>query len=319
MYKGKLDIKINKHIFIIGVINALFVLLMFMFDGLRAQMLDILNYKEGAKKIAGTRSFDLSMGGSALASIVFSIIFIQGVLLKRHINKTLINIGLIIIFIATLLTGRTGLVIIIISLIICIIDAAFKINLSRFYRKNIKSMVVTSLTIVVLVMSFSYFMPENAKVRMQETILPWAFEFYYSYLENGDLDTHSTDVIFNKMYFLPNNSKDIIFGTSNMGRSDNLNYIPSDVGYIRIIFAVGIIGLALIFTPYIYLLYYGFKNRKGYLSSKMLVIASIVMFIANFKELVVLPRGGASILFIFFVSTMFNTYYNGNNKIDISK
>ncbi|MCT1578435.1 hypothetical protein, partial [Oceanobacillus kimchii] len=304
IYKGNSDVNLNYHIFIIGVINAGFSILVFLSDGFREQMLQILNYTNEDRRIVGDRSFDMSMGGNAIGSIVFSIIFIQGLYLKKKKDSIIINVGLMLIFIATLFTARTGLMIIILSIIIYWVS--FILSGKKLFSINVKKFIITILTLIIVVIFIFLFnsqASESTSQQLEQELIPWAFELYYSYMENGELNTNSTDIIFNRMYFLPETTKDLIFGTSNMGRSTNLSYIPSDVGYVRLIFAVGIIGLVLIILPYIYMFYIGITDRHKNISSRMLIITLLVVFISNFKELVFLPRGGASILFIFFIAS----------------
>lgn len=99
------------------------------------------------------------------------------------------------------------------------------------------------------------------------------------------------------MYFLPDDAQTLLFGSSNLGRGD-MRYIPSDVGYIKLIFAVGLIGVALNVIPYVIGLALA---ARWYRSSPTthLAVATILCLVSglllNGKELALLTRNQWSI------------------------
>lgn len=314
IYPDEFHYKVRSHIFISGVINGLFVIFVFVSNGFSQLFISILNYSD--KQLAwtemGRRSFDLNMGGGSGASVVFSFIFLIGLTLFKNNQHYLSKIlGLVILFIATLLTGRTGLLFLIIYIPISILlinsmssKSILKINIFR----TVKLVIVTISILTAIFLFVSFGVSGELKEKYSANILPWAFEFYYSFKEEGSFSTESTDMIFNNMYFLPENITQLAFGNSNMGRTDNLEFIPSDVGYIRFIFGFGVLGMILIYLPLIYLGYFSYKNKEVGITPLILLFLIIGVFISNFKELDYMERGGGAIILLLFMTTVFQKY-----------
>jgi hypothetical protein len=101
------------------------------------------------------------------------------------------------------------------------------------------------------------------------------------------------------MLFLPPSDLGLLIGTGNAGRSDFLPYIASDVGYVRVIFSVGLVGLAVLALGYVPLGVMAWRVRFHSSLAAGVLFYLAVMFVANFKELHVVPRGGAALLAAF--------------------
>lgn len=323
IYQNEFYYKIRSHIFISGVLNGLFVICVFVFSGFSKFFISILDYsdKQLAWTEVGRRSFDLNMGGGAGASVVFSFIFLIGLTLFRNNRNYIFKIlGLAIIFSATLLTGRTGLVFIIIYIPICILlinamlnKSILKINIF----KTVKLVIVIISMLIAITLFASFGVSEELKNKYYTNIQPWAFEFYYSFKEGGSFSTESTDMIVNTMYFLPENITHLAFGDSNMGRTDQLEYIPSDVGYIRFIFGFGVFGMILILLPLFYMGIFSYKNKEFGITPLILLFIIIGVFISNFKELDYMERGSGAIILLLFVTTIFQKKYD--NRVPLQK
>jgi hypothetical protein len=323
IYKNEFHYKIRSHIFISGVLNGLFVICVFVFSGFSKFFISILDYsdKQLAWTEVGRRSFDLNMGGGAGASVVFSFIFLIGLTLFRNNRNYIFKIlGLAILFSATLLTGRTGLVFIIIYIPICILLINAMLNKS-FLKinifKTVKLVIVIISMLIAITLFVSFGVSEELKNKYYTNIQPWAFEFYYSFKEGGSFSTDSTDMIVNTMYFLPENITHLAFGDSNMGRTDQLEYIRSDVGYIRFIFGFGVFGMILILLPLFYMGIFSYKNKEIGITPLILLFIIIGVFISNFKELDYMERGSGAIILLLFVTTIFQKKYD--NRVPLQK
>lgn len=97
------------------------------------------------------------------------------------------------------------------------------------------------------------------------------------------------------MFFLPDSWPEFIFGSSNLGRG-SLEYIPSDIGWVKTMFAIGLIGTVLMLVPFLLGmraallvartdLYAGFAGFCVFLSALLL----------NTKELALLTRNQWSV------------------------
>jgi hypothetical protein len=109
--------------------------------------------------------------------------------------------------------------------------------------------------------------------------------------------TQTTEVVAD-MYFLPDDVGTLVFGSSNLGRGD-LGYIASDVGFISLIFATGLIGLALTLAPYAMGAFTAYRCVRDRalpvlgLATLACVVASVML---NFKELSLLTRNHWSVI-----------------------
>lgn len=310
--------KICLHIFVSGIINGFFVIAVFASGSLRNAALSLLDYSQNQLMWSemGRRSFDLNMGGGAGASVVFSFVFMIGVaLLNKQDKLFLLKIsGLVILFIATLLTGRTGLIFIMVYIPMYVILSRFtngKNSIHKTYNlsffKTVKLSYFLLFLFGVMALFWTFVASDDIKDRYINNIQPWAFEFYYSYIESGTISTGSTNVIVNEMYFIPDSGMHLFFGDSNMGRTQNLEYVPSDVGYIRFIFGIGILGLILVFLPLLFLGLYSYNNQKLGVAPSLLLFMIIGVFISNFKELDYMSRGSGLIILLLFITTVFES------------
>jgi hypothetical protein len=93
-------------------------------------------------------------------------------------------------------------------------------------------------------------------------------------LERGESQT--TEILAN-MLFLPEDLLDLMFGTSNSGRGRGV-YIPSDIGFILGVFAVGLIGTLLSLSAFLYPL--GVAVRRWTLSD-VATTAIVAIFLAT--------------------------------------
>jgi hypothetical protein len=97
------------------------------------------------------------------------------------------------------------------------------------------------------------------------------------------------------MYFLPSDAWTFVFGSSATGR-DEVAYIPSDVGYVLLIFGVGILGLMLMITVYVIGLFDGirvYRIHRGISLGVVLVVISVLLL--NLKEVSLLTRNQFSV------------------------
>lgn len=102
-----------------------------------------------------------------------------------------------------------------------------------------------------------------------------------------------------KMFFLPDGVWHTIFGNGNFGRGD-AGYIQSDIGYVRTIFALGIVGQLLMLMPMVVGVFAAWRIRK----CAPWIAALTITFIAagvgmNFKEVALLTRNQWSIQAMF--------------------
>jgi len=291
--------KIIFHIYIVGVIHAVIMILLYLFDPIRYFVYDYLVLTKTGREFVelNTRSPGLTTGGGAALSVVQATTLICGVFSvppDKHLSffdregLKFIGGGSLILL-SIVLSGRSGLVGIIVFFgVLCLMYFRERKQVTKY----IKNFLFLISGIFVIVMSYGYLFNDNSFDRNAK----WAFEVYNNYRDTGEIRTKSTDILLENMYFLPDDTADLLFGNSNLGRSDELKYLSSDVGYVRLIHSVGIIGTMLVFLPFLYILFTAIKLRRDRLA---LIVTglTLIMFVMNLKELFIVLVQGWSFIY----------------------
>src|SRR5690606_38149554 len=106
------------------------------------------------------------------------------------------------------------------------------------------------LTIFLLIglggLSIYWVLPFEIQSLVTGTLLPFAFEFLYSYFDEGTLTTVSTDML-SEMYFTID-WQTFIFGDGKYINPDGSYYLYTDAGYMRNILFYGIFGTMVLFA-----------------------------------------------------------------------
>jgi hypothetical protein len=307
LYKSNYSSKLIIHIFFIGILHAIIILLELTSYGLWMQ--DIFVYSDKSLQTWDYRPSGLLYSGFGALSISQAMTGFFGLILifltpKYYYNDReviYISTGILIIVSSIICTGRVGLIIFILSLPIF-----FTINLLIFY-KNINKLVVLFFTFLIGLFAIQFFSDYDAG--QYSKILVWSFELYYRFTSTGEIGTGSTDILFNQMFFIPESIADIWFGTGNFGVTP-IN-LETDVGYVQEIFGGGIVGLVSILSIFLYFFYISIINLFcSPIISNCLLFSTILLTLSNFKD----PSffniyGSNQIIFIIFsLLAMKNTY-----------
>jgi len=186
-----------------------------------------------ALALAGNPFFDLS-AAYAVCYIVF---------VKRVINRagTAIQVADVIFFLflvaGTFFAGRTGFVGLGIALLtIAVYARGIPFKVLSFFK--------VALTCLVLVWAVPWLLPADTRELLFDKLLPFAFEFLYSYWEQGSIGTTSTEVL-STMYF-PISFSTFLLGDGRYLMADGSYYRYTDAGYMRHILYYGILGQLLL-------------------------------------------------------------------------
>lgn len=260
-------------------INALVAILMSFNSGFReltyslTGALKILN--ETSTIESGVRAPGLTYGLSQ-TSVMQSIGVLILVLLyfnneDRGIKSRLLYLIMILINIfGCLFIGRTGIV----------LSLFFMLCVCLTRIKNVFPLVATCLILAPAFMIFAQkeaLDTEAIKVQIER-----AEEI--AAIFTGE-ESHTLKVL-TSMYHLPSGAE-IVWGGNGMGRSEYF-YTSSDVGYVRIIYAVGIVGLFIYMSYLLYFSLVGYELRRLPQSENLiacLFFILMVFFIYSFKEL----------------------------------
>jgi hypothetical protein len=250
-------------------------------------------------KVLDERYQGIAVSGFSFLSTTHALLLVIGVWGVYMNNRKyrldeiiLFFLGQLVIFVSICLIGRTGLVVILIFLCAFFIMRVFYfIKYLHLSKKTIK------LYSVFLVLSFTILF--SVDLSKYSDNINYAFETVITYAESGNLD-RSVAGILQSHYIFPDNTFEILFGTGNFGRSANLPYIYSDVGYVLFIFGAGIFGILIGYSFYLMGFYYSYKYRRlnPYLSA-FIVVYLIALIILNLKDYYYVSYSGyAQIYFI---------------------
>lgn len=113
--------------------------------------------------------------------------------------------------------------------------------------------------------------------------LNWAFEAFLNYIDSGELETKSTNHL-KTMWVFPSEIKTWLFGDGLFFNKDGSYYMHTDVGYLRIIYGIGLLGLIVFIINQLYLMMTMTKYDKIEPGLKQLVaILALYIVISNIK------------------------------------
>ena len=132
--------------------------------------------------------------------------------------------------------------------------------------------------------------------------IKWAFEFYFNYLKTGTFSTESTDILLSNQIKLPTSLSGIL-----IGEGFSYKQAKTDIGYLQIIFEVGIAGLVsfiIINLLIIGRIFLRSDTRSEY--GEYFLFYLIVFLIGNMKDQYSFFQNGYSLLLFipFFVAVM---------------
>lgn len=272
---------ILRHILYSTLINAVFVIIAFFSKPFQLFFSKILDYEKQLNWIETEhRIFDLSLGGGATGAFTFALVFIIGLALPKISRPYLYTLIMFAIAIAASFMGRTGLYF--------ILFYAFLYILKDFYK--IREMFGYFLFGLILLLFIFY---NFDKINSSE---------YFLWLTQGvSGEENGTFLALKNMWFIP--SDNLILGDGYFGRIPP-NIIYSDIGYVRVIHAVGFLGLSILYGWLIYLLILSKSSFNNILIpsiKNLFTIVILMVLLMNLKEFHFASRGTTLIIFIVFL------------------
>ncbi|WP_418185380.1 hypothetical protein ACNSOS_11325 [Aliarcobacter vitoriensis] len=290
--------------FIIGIIQAIFILMDWFIPSFRNFLQAILVIDFDIE--TSIRATGLSYGTGDALSFIQAFSFLCGLYIIYYKKQYFINIVfLALIFISIMFIGRTGLVIIIIGTIL------YSLVLLKDNFIPIIKFFLISLFLLIIFVFIGFQISDERFLR----IISWAFEFYFSFTNNGTFETSTTSVL-RDMYFLPTKELAILFGEGHYLHpyDKDINYIPSDSGYIRTIFFGGFFTLILLILFYLYILYI----FKKFLTNKEFIfifVFFILLFIVQYKIPILYYGTTMRMIFVLLIISYFIKY----NRLEYDK
>lgn len=277
-----------KSIYFSGVAHAIIMIVAFFFAPAREVVYSFVVLGDTGQEFIENlyRAPGLTTGGGDSLSIIQATALVFGiyylVTLRNRVSLLALLFHLtflIFLVISVLLSARTGSVIVMLGL--------FLLGSMHFFLmlRDGKSSRTTLMKVGLLLGVFSFSLPalylwfmssEYPRLAMR------AFELYINWAEYGELKTSSTEQL-KTMYFLPKSEMHLLFGNGNFGRDAALGIIPSDVGYVRVWFGGGILGIMMFYMPIFLMVAYFAKRAMITKLFFPLIFISALLLLVNAK------------------------------------
>lgn len=290
-----------------GLVNSIFIILMLISTSFQSSYLSLINQKTfsligGNDALNGAMSLRMiGISGISVYSIGFvqvlcSISYLLFIYYKnnRRIKLTLNDsIILILLVVSSVISARSSLIGIMFFLLIFLKISQFKQTLKFLVSSSLLITIIFSIVISLLPLTF------------KEFFLSWITEIFVSGTKTGSLQENINMFIYgwNDFSFL---------GDSRWYGNNNDYYMNTDVGWYRILFSVGYIGLLLwIFTITFIFLNKNMFFRKFNNESWVSILLLIYTIVITFKGAILFDSFQS--LFIFM---MINLIFQKENKIN---
>ena len=273
IYKNEALNKIIVHLFYVGIIHSILMLIIFLSPSFRDLFYSFVKLTELAYNATfrtdnQTRFSGFLNSGFGSLSVLNALMFLMGLYSYMFIKKisfTNFISGSILLLISSILSGRIGIVIMLIVLSIFLLVPTLKLSI---FKRKLKILLIIVPLILIFVILLNFYFPDKAQ---------FAFETYFKYLDTGKLDNSSESILSENLN--PNLSYlEKLFGTGNY----TIDY--ADSGYIIMINGGGIIGTI---VSYSFLLstsslkQLNFKNKYRYI----LILLTLIIVFINYKNL----------------------------------
>jgi hypothetical protein len=255
-YPGRWAQVMVAHLFWAIVAHAGVIILMYLNPGIRSTvyaMAQTTRYVNDNSPIAlGYRVPGLTYGLSQTSVVqMFALLLLPGVLRSSPtgiVRRAAIFVGVTAVLFSMFVTGRSGLL-----LAGVMTPAVWLLSRSRVRARTERNALRVVRGVIAGIVALGV-VAGGAVIALQS--LPEYF-FSYSLMRAGEIwlaltssqDSATVDAL-SHMYFLPSNPLVLLFGSSNFGRGE-FGMIPSDVGFVRIVYAAGLVGSVLILLPFI--------------------------------------------------------------------
>lgn len=233
--------------------------------------------------------------------------------IKIQIKYTLITI---LILGSTLFISRTGffLFFIIVGLYTLFFNL---LNIKLLLRNLLYLISGLILLLLVVILLLNIILDQNQIYLFQERFIPWAFELFISYFESGDISSSSTNDLLDNHLFLPEDESSLWFGEAHYAGTDAKgHYIPSDSGYIRSIFSIGLIGSIIAYSFFPFILIFIKKYFLDKSIYRLLFIMICGLFIIEIK-MPFMYAGKVNLILYIVIFSEISYFYYLRKKINV--
>ncbi len=274
----------------------------------------VVKYTEGEAIVKASldRSFRFIGFGTQFfgSAIIFAttLVLMFYKLAITEVRKIRLVLEIIFVFLVGILLARTSMVGLFIGLILYI-HKKYLLHYSTLKTFIFKGFPLLILMLSIFTFGIFYFL-EHSDIK--DTPLYFAFELFINFENGKGLSTGSTNRMLEMYQVVPDNVITWIFGDGLLRRNDGGYYKYIDIGFLRTIFAVGIVGLLVNIGTHFGLAYSGFKVSKEH---KWLFMYLLLLYV------VLLSKGMLTFIpyIIYFSVALFLTNYNRQNNVYLHK
>lgn len=295
--------KLLLHIFYVGVIHSVVILLLVIFPDFKELFYKFFWITEKQSRYIFGEVFNrrysgfLDTGFASLSAIHATMLAIGLYYLyefKNEVNSKVIFIFLsFIVFSSLIFIGRSGFVVL--GLYTFLLQFAYVVYILK--NRKISSSLFKYLIVFIIGIGLVIWLVDLSKY---EAEINSSFELFINFIETGSFSTYSTDIILDNQLIFPLEPFELFFGSANFGRGSDV--IPSDLGMVYFVNGIGIFGTVIVFLFHFILLYYAYVFRKSYtIMFYFIVVFEILLIILNFKDLYFLAFSGITKIFFIYV------------------
>ncbi|NCO69853.1 MAG: hypothetical protein COW76_19680 [Shewanella sp. CG18_big_fil_WC_8_21_14_2_50_42_11] len=290
-YENNAFDKIIFHLFIIGFVHSLIVILVFFSEAFKDFLYSFIWVTEKQERYLFGDVLNVRLSGlldtgfsnlSTTHGMLFCLGFVWLYYLKKRLNifLSMIFTGfLATIFLSNVFIGRSGIILSLVFVFAFYIYVVLTQSIQGYVGKSNIYLLVYLLAGLLMVLVFIDF-EEN------KSNLEFAFEIFINFYETGSLTSSSTETVLDTMMIFPNSGIGMLLGEMNFGRGEDS--IPSDLGMVYIMNGVGIIGLLVMFLFYLPIIYSSvhlLKDQALKYVAFFVIFIILLSIILNFKDL----------------------------------
>lgn len=229
--------------------------------------------------------------------------YVKAYMVNRKITVFTISLGLLLVL-GAFFAGRSGFV-------GAILGIVFYFTASGSPLIKIRNSVYGLLLLLGLV-SVVYFSLPGFVTLLQDRVFPFVFEFLYKYASTGELQTNSTNILF-QMWAVEVSDMTYLTGT---GRFTDPNtgayYMNSDVGYIRNVLFGGVVWILMLFLYQTKLIGFDFLICKSVPinTKKLIIFIFVYLAVLEAKAMTIgYNKYMFSIVVFYSLSLIYERYY----------
>ncbi|MDD4927937.1 MAG: hypothetical protein PHP85_01520 [Gallionella sp.] len=252
------------------------------------------------------RMAGLTGAGGAQVSVIQSLGFVIGLYLVGQGRWTgFYLMGNLLLIFSIIVTGRSGFI----SVVISVVIYGWQLINNLQVNKRIVNLIVKYTLIVLLVTSVSVWVLPNL-VQNENFGYAWqTFDvFFGDKVTDSDRGGDETISTLSDMFILPESFSHLIFGRASYLEINTYYSVFTDIGYMHIIWAYGVIGLLLhlFFYGAVIAYLFGVFRRNSLMRSPALlglILVSLILFF-NVKELFFFARMSFQITMAIFIAVL---------------